>query len=177
MDKLKEKIDFQLMVLTYKLRDLFSPREKVLSEVAIEAGFRLLDYGCGPGGHIVPAARLVGKSGHVYAVDIQPDAVQRVQRIASRRQLANVEAICSNCNTGLPGRTADVVLLYDTFHDLSDPGSVLRELHRVLKPDGMLSFSDHHMKEDEILAKVTGDGLFRFVSKGKQTYAFRKRGD
>ncbi|MDI6886277.1 MAG: methyltransferase domain-containing protein [archaeon] len=58
----------------------------------------------------------------------------------------------------------DVVLLYDTFHTLGDPNGVLEELHRVLKPDGILSFSDHHMKENEIVSEVTS------------TYSFSKEG-
>lgn len=63
------------------------------------------------------------------------------------KKLANVETIHSDCKTGLPDNSVDAVLLYDTFHDLSDPDGVLEELHRVLKPDGILSFSDHHMKK------------------------------
>jgi len=52
---------------------------------------------------------------------------------------------------------------------------VLEELRRVLKPDGILSFSDHHMKENEIVSKVTSRGLFRLSRKGKRTYSFSKR--
>ena len=70
----------------------------------------------------------------------------------------------------------DVILLYDTFHDLSLPDDVLRELHRVLKPDGTMSFSDHHMNEKDILTRVTNTGLFKLLAKGKKTYSFSKVG-
>ncbi|MEA1907980.1 MAG: methyltransferase domain-containing protein, partial [Euryarchaeota archaeon] len=65
-----------------------------------------------------------------------------------------------------------VALLYDVFHKLSDPDSVLEELHRVLMPDGILSFSDHHLKEDELVSGVTGGELFELLEKGKKTYSF-----
>nr|MDO8089972.1 class I SAM-dependent methyltransferase [Candidatus Sigynarchaeota archaeon] len=110
----------------------------------------------------------------VYALDINPLAVRRVQSIASKRKLTNVETICSDCRTGLPDNSVDVVLLYDTFHLLNNPNEVLEELHRVLKPEGILSFSDHHMKESEILSRVTNRGLFRLWKKGKKTYSFLK---
>jgi ubiquinone/menaquinone biosynthesis C-methylase UbiE len=83
-----------------------------------------------------------------------------------------VETILSDCKTGLPDDSIDVVLLYDTFHDLSDPNMALEELHRVLKPNGILSFSDHHMKENEIISKVTDNELFRLLRKGEWTYSF-----
>jgi len=88
--------------------------------------------------------------------------------------LTNIESICSDCATGLEESIMDVVLLYDTFHHLSNPDTVLKELHRVLKPDGILSFSDHHMKEDKILSQVTDKGLFKLSRKGKKTYSFSK---
>jgi ubiquinone/menaquinone biosynthesis C-methylase UbiE len=66
------------------------------------------------------------------------------------------------------------VLLYDTFHDLSDPDGVLTELHRVLKPNGILSFSDHHMKKNEITSRVTERGLFKLSKEGKRTFIFLK---
>lgn len=160
------------MSFGYKFRDFFLPRKNILKEVGIKPGFQVLDYGCGPGGYIVPLAKLVGESGKVYALDIHPLAVQKVQDIASKKQLINVETILSDCKTGLPDKSLDAVLLYDVFHELSDPDGVLQELHRVLKPDGILSFSDHHMKEKEMVAAVTNSGLFRLSRKGQRTYTF-----
>ena len=176
MDKPKSNLDFRLMALSYKFRDFLLPRKKILEEVGIKLGFRVLDYGCGPGSYITPLAELVGKSGKIYALDIHPLAIKMVQNIASQKQLTNVETIHSDCKTGLPDNSVDVVFLYDTFHDLSDPDGVLEELHRVLKPDGILSLSDHHMKEDEIASRVTNKGLFKLSSRGKRTHSFLKVG-
>jgi len=70
----------------------------------------------------------------------------------------------------------DVALLCDTFHNLSRPDDVLRELHRVLTPDGALSFSDHHMNHKDIRTRVTHTGLFKLLTKAKKTYRFSKVG-
>jgi ubiquinone/menaquinone biosynthesis C-methylase UbiE len=174
MDKRMSNSGFKTMAFTFKVRDLFKPRRNVVKEVGIKPGFHVLDYGCGSGSYITAVAKLVGKSGKIYALDIHPLAIQMVQRIASKNQLANVETILSNCKTGLPDESVDVVLLYDTFHDLSNPDEVLEELHRILKSNGILSFSDHHMKEDEIVSRVTDKGSFRLSRKGERTYSFVK---
>ncbi|MBL7118375.1 MAG: class I SAM-dependent methyltransferase [Candidatus Syntrophoarchaeum sp.] len=167
MNKTMSNFHFKFMSFGYKFRDFFLPRKNILKEVGVKPGFHILDYGCGPGGYITAAEELVGKSGKVYALDIHPLAIQTVKNIASKKQLTNVETICSDYETGLADNSIDVVLLYDTFHDLSDPDGVLEELHRVLKPDGILSFSDHHMKENEIVSKITDKGLFKRARKGK----------
>jgi len=175
MDKPMSNFLFQFMSLGYKFRDFFLPRLNILKEVGIKPGFHVLDYGCGPGSYIIPLAELVGESGKVYALDIHPLAIQRVQDIASKKQLANVETILSDCQTGLPDNSLDAVLLYDAFHHLSDPNRVLKELHRVLKPDGILSFGDHHMDEKEMMAELTKGQLFRLLKKGQRTYIFLKK--
>ena len=175
MDKPMSDFDFKFMALGYKFRDLRLPRMNILKEVGIKPGFHVLDYGCGPGGYIAPLAGLVGESGKVYALDIHPLAIQKVKDIASKKQMANVETILSDCQTGLPDNSLDVVLLYDIFHHLSDRDKVLKELYRVLKLDGVLSFSDHHMKENEIVSAVTNSGLFSLSRKGQGTYSFIKK--
>ena len=114
--------------------------------------------------------------GRIYALDIHPLAIEKVRDIVAQRRLTNVKTILSDCKTGLPENSVDVVLLYDTFHDLSDQNGVLKELHRILKRDGILSFSDHHLKEDEIPTKIAIGGLFRLFKKGKRTYSFVKEG-
>ncbi|MFC1937583.1 class I SAM-dependent methyltransferase [Chloroflexota bacterium] len=168
---------FQLMSLSFRARDFLKPPQNTLREVGIKPGFHVLDYGCGPGSYSIAAAEMVGKSGKVYALDIHPLAIKSVRKIATKRKLPNIETILSDCATGLPDESIDAVLLYDTFHDLSNADEVLKELHRVLTPDSILSFTDHHMTEDEIISGVTGKGLFKFKlsSKGKISYSFRKK--
>ena len=172
MDQPDPNLHYKFMALGYKFRDFLLPRVYVLKEAGIRPGFHVLDYGCGPGSYIAPLANLVGESGKIYALDIHPLAIQMVQKIVLKKGLGNVETIHSDCATGLEKNLIDVVLLYDTYHNLSDSESVLTELHRVLKPEGLLSFSDHHMKEDEILSRITETGLFRLSEKGKKTYSF-----
>jgi len=175
MDKPMSNFDFKFMLVGYKFRDFFRPRINILEEVGIRQGFHVLDYGCGPGGYIIPLVKLVGESGKVYALDIHPLSIQKVRDIVSKRQLTNVEIILSDWQTGLPDNSLDAVLLYDAFHNLSDPDMVLKELYRVLKPNGILSFSDHHMKKNEIVAAVTNNGLLSLSRKGQRTYSFSKK--
>ena len=176
MNKVESNLGFRLMSFMFKLRDFFRPRMGVLKEVRIKTGDNVLDYGCGPGSYIIPLAGLAGKEGTIYALDIHPLAIQMVQDIASKKQLTNIETICSDSKTGLPDNSIDVVLLYDVIHDLDNPDEVLEELHRVLKLNGILSVSDHHLKENEIVSKVTNRGLFRLSEKGERTYSFFRGG-
>lgn len=173
-DKLQSDIEFRIMSLMFRFRDLFSPRSNILKEAGIAEGFRILDYGCGDGSYIAGASELVGESGTVYALDIHPLAIKKVQKLVERRQLKNVQTIHSECETGLHDNSLDAVLLYDVLHDLGSADSVLTELHRVLKPAGTLSISDHHLKEAEAISRVTGGGLFRLSKKGEKTLIFAK---
>jgi ubiquinone/menaquinone biosynthesis C-methylase UbiE len=170
----ESSLEYTLTCLWFRLRDLFSPPKRMLDEIGVRPGFRLLDYGCGPGSYSVVAADLVGPSGKVYAADINPLALRRVRRVATSKGWGNIETIHTDCATELENENLDVVLLYDTYHDLENPDCVLEELHRVLKPDSILSFSDHHMEEELILDRITGGGLFRLLGKGRKTYTFQK---
>lgn len=177
MDKQQSNLHFRFMSFGFRFRDFFQPRKKVLAEVNIEPGFNVLDYGCGPGSYTTVAAKLVGETGMVYALDIHPLAVKQVQKMAAKRNLSNIETILSDCATGLPDASIDLALLFDTFHELEKPQAVLAELHRVLKPDSVLSFNDHHLKEErEIILGVTGGGLFRIANSGNGVYTFTKVG-
>jgi ubiquinone/menaquinone biosynthesis C-methylase UbiE len=174
MDRPISNLHFRIMALVFRLREIFRPPSGNLKEAGIGPGMSVLDYGCGPGGFSMAAAGLVGEAGKVYALDIQPLAVQSIKRRAAGAGLKNVQMIKSDCATGIEDEGIDVALLYDIFHDLGEPDKVLRELHRVLKPNGLLSFSDHHLDEEKIVTGVTGEGLFRLASKGRLTYSFLK---
>jgi ubiquinone/menaquinone biosynthesis C-methylase UbiE len=167
---------FRLMALMYKWRDILWPRINILKEVGIREGFHVLDYGCGLGSYIIPLAELVGPSGRIYVLDIHPLAIKTVEKRAAKKLLANVMTIQSDCSTGLPDQSLDMALLYDVYHDLEQPEMVLKELHRVLRPGGILSVSDHHLKENAIISGITQSGLFITARRGRKTYSFQKFG-
>jgi ubiquinone/menaquinone biosynthesis C-methylase UbiE len=162
------------MAFFFKIRDFIKPRLDVVKEIGLKEGFRVLDYGCGPGSYILPVANLIGNSGKIYALDINPATIEMVKELAAKKQLSNVEVILSDPDTGLLNESVDMVLVYDVFHDLKNRDAVLEELHRVLKPAGGLSLSDHHLKEEEIISAITNGCLFKLLHRGKRTYSFGK---
>lgn len=168
------KIDFTLMSLIFRVRDLVRPPAGALEEAGVGPGMRVLDYGCGPGSFSLAAASIVGEGGLVYALDELPIVVEKVEKKAAAVGFDNINTILSDCKTALDDECIDVALLYDAFHNLADPDCVLKELYRVLKPSSALSFSDHHLKDDEIVAAVTAGGLFSLEARGKRTFTFIK---
>jgi ubiquinone/menaquinone biosynthesis C-methylase UbiE len=174
MSALLAIVRFQFMVAVFRLRDWWRPRREVLQDVGIRPGFHVLDFGCGTGSYIRETARLVGESGEVYALDINPLAIEAANKLAAAHGLRNVRTILSDCASRLPDESVDVVLLYDILHDLSASAEVLQEIHRVLKPSGILSMSDHHLKPADIVTRVTAAHGFRLVSSGMMTHSFAK---
>lgn len=174
MDKPMSESSFKIMSVGFKLRDIIKPRKNVLKDADIKPGSHVLDFGCGPGGYILPLAKIIGRSGKIYALDVNPQAIDSVRALVTREGLTNVEIIASDGATGLPDACLDVVLLYDVLHHLAGRDDIIGELHRILKPEGFLSMSDHHMTEEEIIAGMTASGLFKLSRKGKKVYNFSK---
>jgi ubiquinone/menaquinone biosynthesis C-methylase UbiE len=166
---------FRAFALYSAIRDFFNPPHKWVAEAGVKEGDTVLDFGCGRGGFTAAAARATGPTGKVYALDLNPLALESARRISDREASAPVEAIQSDGATGLPDESVDVVLLYDVFHELDEPGLVLAEMARILKPSGTLSFSDHHLKPEEAIAGVRVSGRFQFEKKHKKTFEFVKK--
>jgi ubiquinone/menaquinone biosynthesis C-methylase UbiE len=168
-------LSFKMMAnVGMPIRNIFMPPAKMLAEVEINPGNKVLDYGCGPGSFTTMIAEKVGQSGIVYAIDIHPLAMKAVKHKAREKNLTNIKTILSNCSTSLPDNSLDLVIFFDVFHMLNNQEEVLIELHRILKFDATMYFSDHHMKEVEILKRLTENGLFKLQRKGKRTLAFCK---
>lgn len=173
-DKPMSKTHFKFMVKHFKKRDENYPPYKKIEKTEIKEGSIVLDYGCGPGSYSIAAAEVIGNKGKVYAADIHSLAIESVKKRALKKNLSNIETILTDCDTKLEDVSIDVVLLLDIFHELSDPESILKELHRVLKEDGSLSVDDHHFKDDEIVGKITSIGLFKFVERKDEVFNFTK---
>ena len=147
-------------------------RENVLAETYIRPGYKVLDYGCGPGTFTVKIAEIVGPAGFVYGLDIHPLAIKYLEDKTSRKNLKNIQPILSGCATSLEDGCVDLVVFFDVYHLLSNKEDVLRELRRVLKPGGILCFSDHHLSTDHCVQELTETGLFILDNMGDKTISF-----
>ena len=166
---------FKMMALVgIPIRNMFMPPDKMLDEVEIKPGSHVLDFGCGPGVFTTKIAENIGPSGIVYALDINPLAVSMVVRKARKKNLENIRTIHSDCSTALPDNCLDHIICFDVFHALDNHHEVLMELHRVLKPKGLMYFSDHHLKEIEIVQRLTAKGLFKLKDQWRWTFSFNK---
>ena len=152
---------FKCMMWMFKLVDLFWNPQKRINKILLKGGMAVVDYGCGPGRYTIPIAKLVGPKGKVFAVDIQPLAITTVKKKAASEALTNVEAILvDSYNTGIKESSIDLVLLIDTFHMISNHDALFHELHRILKPDGLLFMDPGHMKMERTIKIVESAGIF-----------------
>lgn len=165
-------LNYIAMCFILIIRDLFYPPREIFNELPIKHGYQILDYGCGPGSYSIAAAELLEETGMVYALDLHPYAIEDVRQTIKKRKLSNIQTIISDCETGLPSNSVDIVLLHYVFNDLKNPDQILKELHRILKPQGLVSFSEFNL--EKISPKVLQYGLFQVMIKGRKTHTFVK---
>jgi precorrin-6B methylase 2 len=140
-----------------------SPR-RLLAQMPLRPGLTVVDYACGPGRYTIPVAEAVGPAGRVYAVDSQPLALEILKRKAAHTHIANVVTVLvDSFNTGLPGGSADLVLLIDAITPITNRVPLLREIQRLLKPDGQLFMDASHMSAARAVSLVEETGLFEAV--------------
>jgi len=146
------------------IRDLLISVRKKLDKFNIENGFFIVDFGCGPGSFVEYASKLVGNSGKVYAVDVHPLAIKAIREKVKKKNLENVIPVLS---TGYPvdigSHSVDVIYALDMFHHIKDAGEFLKELHRLLKPDGKLFIEGGHQRMDKARHKIMKSGCWVII--------------
>jgi len=161
--------------------------EEFLQAVGIKRDSVVLDFGCRRGTYAIPVARLVGPAGKVYAVDKNRDVLDELTQTVEKQGLSNIECIDTGGEVSVPiaDETVDVVLLYDVIHLIGweegeqdagrrstavDRRRLLTEMHRVVRPGGLLSVYMQHLdthtdatSEDEIRSEIEAAG-FRYLA-------------
>jgi arsenite methyltransferase len=128
----------------------------ILDRVGIRRGERVLELGPGPGAFSLDAARMLGESGRLIAVDIQPEMIARLERRAREAGLTNIEAHTADAHhLPLPDASVDRAFLITVLPEIPDRARALAELRRVLKPGGTLSVTEEFLDPDYLFAPET----------------------
>ncbi len=128
-------------LLASPLRRLAENPERLLRPI-LRPAMHVLDFGAAMGFFTLPAARLVGETGHLTAMDLEPRMLARLRRRAARAGLASRidTVVCGAEDLGpLAADTRfDVVLLIHVLHEVPQPARTLEQLAGVLEADGRL---------------------------------------
>jgi len=128
--------------------------EAFLRRIGLREGQTVLDFGCNNGNYTMPAARIVGDSGRLYALDKNEDSLKGLMREVEKKRLRNIETlhVAEDRHIPLPRHSVDVALLYDTLHcgympDVAQRKRVLARIYSVIRPGGILSCYPTHLRK------------------------------
>ena len=123
-------------------RDEWQRPAEVFDALMVKPGSRVADIGCGFGYFTFRLAAVVGAQGKVYGVDIDEEAINKVQQRKEREKLEPVEPILSeSADPHLPSGL-DAVLIVDTYHEFREYDQTMQAVFRALKPGGRLVIID-----------------------------------
>ena len=132
-------------------RRLWQDVPAILAQIGLEPGDTLADIGSGDGYFSIPAARMVGQSGKIYALDVSAEAISELKAAASAAGLNNIQTAVGEAEkTLLCKGCADVVLMANVLHDFNNPLAALKNALLMLKPGGKLADLDWKKDKDQI---------------------------
>jgi len=125
---------------------MFSDPTVNLSKLGLNTGMKVVDLGAGSGFYSIESARKVGPSGHVYAVDVQKEILERIKTAGANQGLRNIEVIWANAEkiggTKLREGIADRVIASNILFQIEKPEEFALEIKRLLKPNGKVMVID-----------------------------------
>ncbi len=125
----------------------FLKQQEIFDKTGLIVGMNVACLGCGNLGYfILPAAKIIGKEGKAYAVDIQKAALDSVKNKAKMEGLTNMEYVWSNLEklgmTNIPAASLDVAFLVNVLFQNKNQSELLAEAARLLKQGGKLIVID-----------------------------------
>lgn len=172
-----------------------SEADRIAEAMALAPGRKVADVGAGDGQWTVHLARRVGEEGHVWATEVDADDLEELRQRVEREGLTHVTPVLGDAwNNGLPDDCCDAILLRLVYHHFTFPARMRSELHRALKPQGLLVVVEitpqeqwrklpdvpdrggypHGITVEDLLAELTSDG-FRVVERYDDWYGDEDR--
>jgi ubiquinone/menaquinone biosynthesis C-methylase UbiE len=115
----------------------------ILNKLGLSEKQQAAELGCGNFGFFVfPMARLVGRSGRVYAVDIIKASLEEIKNRAIRENLPQISVVWSNLEifkaAKIETNSLDSALLVNVLYQSDKKIEIIREAVRLLKRNGKL---------------------------------------
>lgn len=121
--------------------------EAILAKIGLQPGQTFVDIGCGGGFFALPAARIIGKTGKLYGLDTNAEAIESLRDLAKAEGFNNLQLMTGSAEeTVLCEQCADIVFFGLVVVHLSEPVKALENARKMLRPEGMLAVFDWKKK-------------------------------
>jgi ubiquinone/menaquinone biosynthesis C-methylase UbiE len=114
--------------------------DQVLAHLKLKPGMLVADIGAGSGLFARPLAKAVAPNGTVYAVDIQQDLLDYINKRSADEKISNIQTVLGGFDDPkLPVRTIDLAFINDVLHHIRNRGVYLKALAGYLKQGGRIA--------------------------------------
>lgn len=153
---------------------IFRNPYRLLEAAGLKSGQKVLEVGCGPGFFTIPAAKIVGEEGSIYAVDTHPLAIKKVKEKVEREGIKNVNPILTNASdTGLPDQSIDLAFIFGLRYIAGGLENLISEMYRILRLEGVLLFEKTRGSEKKLIEDVEREG-FIYSGRKARIFLFKK---
>ncbi len=125
---------------------MFLDPQKIVQQIGLVPEMQIVDIGSGIGTFAMAMSPYIGNTGTIYAFDILPHVITRLTNDIAERGITNITPLVGDIehNNGiiLESGIIDMVFCANVFFQISDKQTVVREISRILKPNGKLVVID-----------------------------------
>ncbi len=150
----------------------FSKPAEVIERFGVHEGQVVADLGAGSGFYTFAAAKLVGGSGRVYAIEVQNEVLTRLANQARHEKITNITFLHADMErlggTKIADNTVDSALVCNVLFQVENKPAFLQEVKRILKPGGRVlavdwagSFGGTGPQPHHVVNETAARGLFK----------------
>jgi SAM-dependent methyltransferase len=141
--------------------------DRVMNILGIKSGVSVADIGAGSGWFTVRAAKRVGETGQVFAVDINPASIEHITKRSVDEGFKNIKAVLGTVDdVKLPKSSINAVLILKTYHEFAEPVAIMKTVRNSMKRGGLVGIidrtgdgADHGLDEATIIKEMALAGF------------------
>ncbi len=130
-------------------RKLIQKPKTIVKRMNLKPGMIIIEIGPGKGSYTKEVAKNILPEGKIFAIDIQDSVINRLKNRIEKENITNIIPKIDNAyNLSFEDSSVDRVLMITCLPEIPDPIKALKEVKRVLKPNGFLSLSEMVLDPD-----------------------------